>query len=85
MTGQDRSAQSRACPIPAIAKATRWVVKVLWIKEPYLEQILTGTKTVEVRVLAALWQIYPPEKGALGAIALELALPDDEAEEADKL
>lgn len=25
-------------------------MKVLWIKEPYLEQILTGAKTVEVRV-----------------------------------
>lgn len=61
-------------------------MKVLWIKEPYLEQILTGTKTVEVRALAALWQIYPPREGSPGgAIALELALPDDEAEEADKL
>lgn len=100
--------------------------KVLWIREPYLEQILSGRKTVEVRVaysniarlevgdilrlndrvrvrirrigryadfeemlrhedpaaiapdlppealLPALREIYPPEKEALGAVALEV-------------
>jgi HAD superfamily hydrolase (TIGR01549 family) len=100
---------------------------VLWIREPYLSQILAGLKTVEVRVgyknimrlrpgdqlklndrhlatmrrmgryadfeellaredaaaiapelappalLAALRELYPPEKEALGAVALELA------------
>jgi len=103
-------------------------VKTLWIREPYLSFILSGRKTVEVRVgysnilrlqpgdrlrlndehpatirrigqyvdfeellahedpaaiapdlppdelLAALRQIYPPDKEALGAVALELAL-----------
>jgi len=102
--------------------------KTLWIREPYLSHILSGLKTVEVRVgydnirrlqpgdrlrlndehpatvrrigryadfeellaqedpaaiapdlppdelLAALRQIYPPDKEALGAVALELAL-----------
>ena len=102
--------------------------KTLWIREPYLAQILAGLKTVEVRVgydnirrlqpgdrlrlndqhpatirrvgryadfqallahenpaaiapdlppdelLAALRQIYPPDKEALGAVALELAV-----------
>lgn len=100
--------------------------KTLWIREPYLSQILAGRKTVEVRVgyenirrlrpgdqlklndqhlmtirrigqyhdfeellahedpasiapdlpqselLVAIRQIYPPEKEALGALALEL-------------
>jgi len=100
--------------------------KVLWIRPPYLEQILSGRKTVEVRVaysnivrletgdilrlndqvrmrirriaryadfaemlrhedpaaiapdlppealLPALREIYPPEKEALGVVALEL-------------
>ena len=100
--------------------------KVLWVREPYLSQILTGSKTVEVRVayknirrlqpgdwlklndrhlariervgrysgfeellaresaaamapdltpqklLAALRELYPPEKEALGAVALEI-------------
>ena len=100
--------------------------KVLWIREPYLSQILAGRKTVEVRVgyknilrlqpgdqlklndrhlvtvrrvgryadfeellagedaaaiapelappalLAALRELYPPEKEALGAVALEV-------------
>ena len=103
-------------------------VKALWVREPYLSHILSGLKTVEVRVgydnirrlqpgdrlrlndehpvtirrighyadfgdllahenpaaiapglppddlLAALRQIYPPDKEALGAVALELAL-----------
>jgi putative hydrolase of the HAD superfamily len=102
-------------------------VKTLWIREPYLSQILAGRKTVEVRVgydnilrlqpgdrlrlndqhlvtvrrvgryadfeellahedpaiiapdlppgdlLGALRTIYPPEKEALGAVALEVA------------
>lgn len=102
-------------------------VKTLWVREPYLGQILAGAKTVEVRVgydnirrlapgdrlrlndkhladvrrvalysgfddllahedpaaiapglpaaelLDALRQLYPPEKEALGAVALELA------------
>jgi len=101
--------------------------KTLWVREPYLAHILSGRKTVEVRVgydnirrlrpgdrlrlndehpvairrigcyadfeemlarenpaaiapdlppqelLAALRQLYPPDKEALGAIALELA------------
>lgn len=101
-------------------------VKTLWIKDEYLAQILTGSKTVEVRVaysniarlkagdslllnethhytvrrigryadfeellsnedpnaiapnipadelLAKIRAIYPPEKEALGAIALEI-------------
>lgn len=101
-------------------------VKVLWIREPYLQQILNGRKTVEVRVaysniarlevgdilrlndehpvrirrigryadfeellrhedpaaiapdtppgelLAVVRAIYPPEKEALGAVALEV-------------
>ncbi len=100
--------------------------KVLWVREPYLGQILAGRKTVEVRVaysniarlevgdvlllngrhrvrirrigryadfarmlehedpaaiapdtpaddlLAAIRAIYPPEKEALGAVALEV-------------
>jgi ASC-1-like (ASCH) protein len=100
--------------------------KLLWIREPYLQQILDGRKTVEVRVaysnvarlevgdvlrlndrhpvrirrigryadfeellrhedpaaiapdippealLAAIRAIYPPEKEALGVVALEL-------------
>jgi putative hydrolase of the HAD superfamily len=103
-------------------------VKTLWVREPYLSQILAGLKTVEVRVgydnirrlqagdqlklndehlvtirrigryadfeellahedpaaiapdapgqlLAALRELYPPEKEALGAIALELISP----------
>jgi FMN phosphatase YigB (HAD superfamily)/ASC-1-like (ASCH) protein len=104
-------------------------VKTLWVREPYLKEILAGRKTVEVRVgyenirrlkpddrlklndrhlvtirrigryanfeelmaheapediapglapqelLAALREIYPPEKESLGAIALEVALP----------
>jgi ASC-1-like (ASCH) protein len=103
-------------------------MRTLWIKEEYLQQILRGDKTVEVRVgypnilrlsagdivhlnerypatirrvthypsfiellaqetaaaiapglsqealLSALRSIYPPDKEALGAIALELAL-----------
>jgi len=103
--------------------------KTLWIREPYLSQILDGRKTVEVRVgydnlrrlepgdrlklndqhlvalrritryadfeellahedpstiapdlpagelLAALRELYPPEKEALGAIALEVIVP----------
>jgi ASC-1-like (ASCH) protein len=103
--------------------------KVLWVREPYLSQILAGRKTVEVRVayaniarlqagdvlllndehrvrirrigryadfaqllqhenpaaiapdlpaaglLAAMRAIYPPEKEALGAVALELEPP----------
>jgi putative hydrolase of the HAD superfamily len=103
--------------------------KTLWIREPYLGQILAGRKTVEVRVgydnirrlqpgdrlnlndvhlvticrigryadfedllahedpasiapdlppgelLDALRQIYPPEKEALGIVALEVSLP----------
>jgi putative hydrolase of the HAD superfamily len=103
--------------------------KTLWIREPYLDQILSGRKTIEVRVgyqnilrlqpgdqlnlnnqhrvtirriglydnfedllaheetadiapgllpselLAALREIYPPEKEGLGAVALELSLP----------
>jgi HAD superfamily hydrolase (TIGR01493 family) len=103
-------------------------VKTLWVREPYLAHILSGLKTVEVRVgydnirrlqpgdrlrlndehpavirrighyadfqdllahenpaaiapdlppdelLAALRQIYPADKEALGAMALELAL-----------
>ncbi len=102
--------------------------KVLWIREPYLQQILAGRKTVEVRVaysnllrlepgdflrlndqhrvrirrigryadfeellvaedpraiapdlppeelLSRIREIYPPEKEALGAIALEVEL-----------
>ncbi len=102
--------------------------KVLWVREPYLEQILAGRKTVEVRVaytniarlepgdilrlndrhpvrirriaryrsfeellaqeepraiapdldraalLAALRELYPPEKEALGVVALEVEL-----------
>jgi ASC-1-like (ASCH) protein len=106
-------------------------MKVLWIKQPYLEQILAGAKTIEVRVgypnirrlgtgdplelndqhvvticriarydsfiallahedpariapgltpeelLAALREIYPPQKEALGVVALELALPEE--------
>jgi HAD superfamily hydrolase (TIGR01509 family) len=110
-------------------------VKTLWVREPYLSQILAGRKTVEVRVgydnirrlqagdqlklndeylstirrigrydgfeemlahedpaaiapdlppselLAAIREIYPPKKEALGAIALEVApLPAPEAE-----
>lgn len=105
-------------------------IKTLWIREPYLEQILAGVKTVEVRVgyenirrlepgdrlrlndrhpatirrvgryrdfdelaasedpariapglppgelVAALRAVYPPDKEALGAIALELTLAD---------
>jgi HAD superfamily hydrolase (TIGR01662 family) len=108
--------------------------KTLWIREPYVSQILTGRKTVEVRVgypniqrlrpgdqlklndqylvtigrigryadfeellahedpaaiapelpadelLTTIRQIYAPEKEALGAIALELVLPQDEKE-----
>jgi len=100
--------------------------KVLWVREPYLSQILAGSKTIEVRVayenigrlqpggwlklndrhlarirrvgryasfeellahedaaaiapdltpqqlLAALRELYPPEKEALGAVALEI-------------
>jgi HAD superfamily hydrolase (TIGR01662 family) len=108
----------------------------LWVREPYLGQILAGLKTVEVRVgydnirrlqpgdrlhlndrylfaiqrtgryadfeellaredpaaiapdlppdqlLAALRQLYPPEREALGAVALEVApLPQAEAVE----
>jgi FMN phosphatase YigB (HAD superfamily)/ASC-1-like (ASCH) protein len=107
-------------------------VKTLWLREPYLSQILSGRKTVEVRVgydnirrlqagdqlklngehlvtirrigryadfeellayedpaaiapdlpagelLAAIRDIYPPDKEALGAIALDLALPGRE-------
>lgn len=102
--------------------------KVLWIRQPFLDQILSGRKTVEVRVgypnilrlkpgdrlklndqhlatlqhirvyggfeellaredplavapdmpsgdlLPALRRLYPPDKEALGAVALELAL-----------
>lgn len=102
--------------------------KVLWIRQPYLQQILAGRKTIEVRVgytniarlevgdflllndqhrvrirrigryanfeelvanedpaaiapdlppedlLLALREIYPPEKEALGAVALEVEL-----------
>ncbi|MBN1484454.1 MAG: ASCH domain-containing protein [Chloroflexia bacterium] len=109
--------------------------KVLWIREPYLQQILAGRKTVEVRVgysnitrlepgdslwlneqhrvrirrigryasfeemlaheragaiapdlppgelLPALREIYPPEKEALGAVALEVELLDKPAGE----
>jgi len=110
-------------------------MKVLWIKQPYLEQILAGAKTIEVRVgypnilrlragdplklndqhvvtirriarydsfadllahedpariapglspdelLAALREIYPPEKEALGVVALELASPEVKGEQ----
>jgi HAD superfamily hydrolase (TIGR01662 family) len=103
--------------------------KTLWVREPYLSQILAGRKTIEVRVgydnirrlepgdllrlndkhlvtverigryadfeellahedaaaiapdlpaeelLAALRDIYPPEKEALGAVTLQLASP----------
>ncbi len=103
---------------------------MLWIKQPYLEQILAGDKRIEVRVgyknirrlqggdqlklndqhlvtirrigryssfeellahedpariapelspaelLHALRQIYPPEKEALGVIALEIAFSE---------
>jgi HAD superfamily hydrolase (TIGR01662 family) len=111
-------------------------VKTLWVREPYLGQILAGRKTVEVRVgydnirrlqpgdrlklndrhlfvirrigryadfeellahedpaaiaadlspdqlLAVLRQIYPPEREALGAVALEL-VPLPRAEETE--
>ena len=111
-------------------------IKTLWIRPEYLEQILAGTKTVEVRVgydsirrlragdmlrlndrhpyrvvraaqyvsfeamleredaeaiapgvssaelLARCRQIYPPEKEALGVIALELMPAAGEREEA---
>ena len=111
------------------APSTQRPAKVLWIREPYLDQILTRRKTVEVRVgypnilrlkpgdrlslndeypatllgirvyagfdqlLAhedpaaiapdlspdqlpdALRQIYPPDKEAMGAVALEIGLP----------
>lgn len=107
--------------------------KVLWIREPYLQQILAGRKTVEVRVgysnisrleagdylrlndehrarirrigrytsfeemlaheqasniapdlppeqlLSTLREIYPSEKEALGAIALEVELLEESA------
>lgn len=103
--------------------------KVLWIREPYLREILSGRKTIEVRVayaniarlepgdvlrlndrypvrirrigryatfeellrhedaaaiapdtppeelLAAMRALYPAEKEALGAVALEVELP----------
>ncbi len=103
-------------------------LKTLWVRQPYLDQILAGDKTLEVRVgydnirrlapgdrlrlndrhladvrrvaiyagfaellahedpasiapdlpstelLAALRNLYPPEKEALGALALELSL-----------
>jgi len=106
--------------------------KTLWIKEPYLAQILTRQKTIEVRVgypnilrlrpgsplrlndahparvrritvypdfaalvaaedaariapgmtadelLAALRALYPPDKEALGAVALEIELESEE-------
>lgn len=119
--------QSQA-PSPASA-AGSGRVKVLWVREPYLAQILSGQKTVEVRVgydnvrrlqpgdrlklndehpvtirrvahyadfeemlahenpaaiapgmpgaglLAAIRDIYPPAKEALGAVALEIARP----------
>lgn len=106
--------------------------KVLWIKQEYLDPILRGQKTIEVRVgypnilrlkpgtplllnekhrarvrrvavypdfaalaaaeetesiapgltpqelLAALRQLYPPEKESLGAVALEIELADQE-------
>jgi len=106
--------------------------KTLWIKKPYLAQILAGQKTVEVRVgypnilrlkpgsrlllndvhparvrriavypdfpaliqaedawriapemtpaelLQALRSLYPPEKEALGAVALEIELATEE-------
>jgi HAD superfamily hydrolase (TIGR01662 family) len=112
-------------------------VKTLWVREPYLSQILAGRKTVEVRVgydnirrlqpgdqlklndehlvtishidhyadfeemlahedpaaiapdlpagelLAAIREIYPPEKEELGAIALQLSpspLPEQGAQ-----
>jgi putative hydrolase of the HAD superfamily len=105
-------------------------VKTLWVREPYLAEILAGRKTVEVRVgyenirrlepgdrlrlndqqevtirrigryadfeemlahedaaaiapdlpagdlLPVLRRLYPPEKEALGAVALELDVPD---------
>lgn len=108
--------------------------KTMWVREPYLAQILAGRKTVEVRVgypniqrlqpgdqlklndqylvtigrigryadfeellahedpaaiapelpadelLMTIRQIYAPEKEALGAIALELFLPEHEGE-----
>ncbi len=111
------------------APTTQRPAKVLWIREPYLRQILARRKTVEVRVgypnilrlrpgdrfrlndeypavlrrirvyasfdqlLAhedsaaiapdlspdqlpdALRQVYPPDKEALGAVALEIGLP----------
>jgi len=104
--------------------------KVLWVREPYLQQILAGRKTIEVRVayanivrlevgdilrlndehpfrirrigryasfeemvqhedpraiapdtspgelLPAMRAIYPPEKEALGVVALELERAD---------
>lgn len=106
-------------------------VKTLWVREPFLAQILAGRKTIEVRVgydniqrlragdqlklndqhlitirrigryadfeemlahedpvaiapdlpadelLGAIREIYPPEKEALGAIALELESPSE--------
>jgi len=112
-------------------------VKTLWVREPYLGQILAGLKTVEVRVgydnirrlqpsdhlklndrhlfairrvgryadfeellahedpaaiapdlppdqlLATLRQLYPPEREALGAVALEVA-PLPHAEEGEE-
>jgi HAD superfamily hydrolase (TIGR01662 family) len=111
--------------------------KTLWVREPYLGQILAGLKTVEVRVgyenirrlqpgdrlrlndrhlfairrigryadfeellahedpaaiapdlppdqlLAGLRQLYPPEREALGAVALEVA-PLPEAEDTEE-
>jgi putative hydrolase of the HAD superfamily len=111
----------------AVNLTSRRHVKTLWVREPYLAQILAGHKTVEVRVgyenirrlqpgdrlklndrhlavirhighypdlkalmdgedpkaiapdlppaelLAAMREIYPPDKESLGAVALEVA------------
>ena len=51
-------------------------MKTLWIKDEYLQLILAGCKTIEVRVgysnIEKLHAIYPPEKEALGVAALEI-------------
>ena len=112
--------------VPARTPQSTRHPKVLWVREPYLSQILVGSKSIEVRVayknirrlqaggwlklndrhlariervgrynsfeellvredaaaiapdltpqqlLAALRELYPPEKEALGAVALEI-------------
>jgi putative hydrolase of the HAD superfamily len=123
-------------PSAMSSQQTSGHVKTLWVREPYLGQVLAGLKTVEVRVgydnirrlqpgdrlklndrhlfairrvghyadfeellahedpaaiapdlppdqlLAVLRQLYPPEREALGAVALEVA-PLPEAEETE--